>query len=648
MGIRGKFVVSTIVLAVLIGAGPLLYVLHAQRSFIYSDFERRGLDRCRALAESLTLDDMGLASGDHLHQLRGALQEPELVNGYILDAQGRPLLNATGARLSSDARIASFDRIRDRVIRTGEPTVQRNGARLHFSAPLMANGNIQGFVHLDMSLRTADLLIYNTLERVAMVAGLSLILGLLCSFLIAQRFARPVLLMLSATKRITNGDYNVTVPVRSRDELGHLAAQINAEAASLRATTVSCNYVNEILQSMVDSLIVVDMKAVIVTANRAALDLLGYEESQLIGKPASLVCIDEGYQLTGQRLMHLLGDGDQQDYELTYRTSAGMLIPISFSGSPIHDHSGAVAGYVCIGKDITDRKRADLERAQLNQQLVETSRHAGMAEVATGVLHNVGNVLNSVNMSASMVSDTIKHSKIVGLMRAIDLINEHAGELADFFTANERGRQLPTYLDRLSKHLETEREAIATEIASLTKNIDHIREIIGAQQSHSKPDGLTESVNLSDLIDEALQFNATIFEQHHVQVQRKCARSVPAVEVDKHKLLQILVNLLANAGDAMAEAGGDKKLTVQILDDRDIGLVRIEIADNGVGIDQQHLTAIFTHGFTTKHDGHGFGLHSAALTARELGGDLCAHSDGPGTGATFTLSLPISSARVAA
>ena len=115
---------------------------------------------------------------------------------------------------------------------------------------------------------------------------------------------------------------------------------------------------------------------------------------------------------------------------------------------------------------------------------------------------------------------------------------------------------------------------------------------------------------------------------------------MPAVLADKHKVLQILVNLLRNAKHALEEGGGgDKrlKLRVGINGER---RVKISVSDNGVGIAPEHLSRIFEHGFTTRKEGHGFGLHSGALAAREMGGSLGAHSAGPGQGATFTLEFP--------
>jgi C4-dicarboxylate-specific signal transduction histidine kinase len=151
--------------------------------------------------------------------------------------------------------------------------------------------------------------------------------------------------------------------------------------------------------------------------------------------------------------------------------------------------------------------------------------------------------------------------------------------------------------------------------------------------------GIAETLPVVDLIEDALRMNAGAFVRHDVNVVRDYAAK-PTVTLEKHKVLQILVNVMRNAKYACDESGRrDKQMKIAITNGHD--RVRIAVADNGVGIPAENLSRIFAHGFTTRKDGHGFGLHSGALAAKELGGTLTAHSDGPGQGATFVLDLPL-------
>lgn len=292
-----------------------------------------------------------------------------------------------------------------------------------------------------------------------------------------------------------------------------------------------------------------------------------------------------------------------------------------------------------IFRNITGRKAAEAELGSMHRQLLGVSRQAGMAEVATSVLHNVGNVLNSVNTSASILADRLRTSRVSGVSRVTELLETNRHDLAGFLTANGRADQVINFLKTLSQHLTAENAGALEELQGLNGNIEHIKEIVAMQQSYARISGVTEKVKPTDLVEDALRMNVGALARHQVKLVRDYAPEVPEIMVEKHKVLQILVNLIRNAKYACDDSNSsDKCLTLRVTNGGD--RVCIAVVDNGVGIPFENLTRIFSHGFTTRKTGHGFGLHSGALAARELGGSLIAHSEGPGLGATFTLELP--------
>jgi signal transduction histidine kinase len=199
---------------------------------------------------------------------------------------------------------------------------------------------------------------------------------------------------------------------------------------------------------------------------------------------------------------------------------------------------------------------------------------------------------------------------------------------------------LPSYLSALSGLLIRDHAEMLEELELLSRNIEHINEIVAMQQNHGKVAGLLEELPVDSLVEDALRMNLGGLERHGIQVVRDYGR-VPAIQVDKHKVLQILVNLIGNAKYACTEGGPARKRIILRVGLNGHNRVKISVIDNGIGIPRQNLTQIFAHGFTTRKDGHGFGLHSGALAAKELGGALLVHSDGPGQGAVFTLELPL-------
>jgi PAS domain S-box-containing protein len=302
------------------------------------------------------------------------------------------------------------------------------------------------------------------------------------------------------------------------------------------------------------------------------------------------------------------------------------------------DPDGQTLGAVAVIRDVTERRLAELELQRVHQQLIDASRKAGMAEIATNVLHNVGNVLNSINVSANILADRVRQSKPAGLSQVAALLREHRADLAAFISTDERGRQLPLYLGKLAEQLQADQQIAMDELVSLRNNIEHIKQIVNMQQNYARDGGGAESVAVSSLIEDCVRMNIGALARDGITVLREID-AVQAITIDRHKVLQILVNLVRNAKNACEESGrSDKTLTISVT--ADAKRVRFTVADNGAGIAEENMPRLFTHGFTTRPTGHGFGLHSSALTARELGGSLVAHSDGPGRGARFVLDLP--------
>ncbi|WP_300630567.1 DAHL domain-containing protein [Pseudomonas sp.] len=285
-----------------------------------------------------------------------------------------------------------------------------------------------------------------------------------------------------------------------------------------------------------------------------------------------------------------------------------------------------------------ERRTQQLRDAQ--SELLDSARQAGMAEIATNVLHNVGNVLNSVNISAELVSRTLRSSKALGLGKAMQLLNAHQGDLGTFLTEDEKGKLLPAYLNQLVEAIAIEQQGMSDELKQLSKSIDHIKDIVSTQQSYAGASTLLEPLDIGALMDDALRMNAGALSRHHVTVVKTYA-PVPPILGDKHRLLLIMVNLISNAKQAMShlsERARQMTLTVERTGD---DTLKISVKDDGEGIPAENMTRIFTHGFTTRKEGHGFGLHSCALAAVQMNGQLTAHSEGPGLGAVFTLTIPL-------
>ncbi len=318
----------------------------------------------------------------------------------------------------------------------------------------------------------------------------------------------------------------------------------------------------------------------------------------------------------------------------------GSEIPVWMVAIAHKNANGELTGLSTISRDLRPLLAAQEEREALHRQLRVAARQAGMAEVATGVLHNVGNVLNSANVSTQLLSERLRANHLHDLSKAVDLLWDHVDDLTTFVHEDRQGKHLPTFLREMAEQLQRSQQDSLKELTSLQENIAHIKEIVQMQQTYGRMSGISESLKVVDVLEEALQLDHSSFARHSVRIVRKY-EDIPPVNLEKHQLLQILVNLISNARHALRDSqGAEKTLTLRV------GMagsqtIEIAVADNGVGISSDNLSRLFCHGFTTKKDGHGYGLHHSALAAKDIHATLAAHSDGPDKGATFTLTLPL-------
>lgn len=541
---------------------------------------------------------------------------------------------------------------------------QFKGDFLYLFHPITQRGETIGtiFVMSDLS----DL--KERLGRYPAILGSMFAAAMLVAFLLSNRLQRlvsdPILHLAHVAQSVAQEkNYSVRAKKQSGDELGQLIdgfnemlAQIQArDAALLAAHETLENRVQErteelhqsqaLYHSLVEHLPMLvyrkDQTGRFVFVNSQFCRFHGKIADQILGKTVLEVTRDRDLAEQQDREdQKIIETGEPVEMEGKYQDPTGNIKYLQIFKSPVFGADGKVTGIQGMVLDVTERRQTAAKLEDAHRELVAASRQAGMAEVATSVLHNVGNVLNSVNVSATIISEALQASETANIARIVALIQEHSENLGEFITHDPRGKQIPGFLAALSQHITAEQSSILKEAEALKQHIEHIKNIVTMQQSYAKVAGITEIVNVVDLVEYALRLNVESLERHNVQLIRNYGPKLPEITVDKHKVLQILVNLIRNAKGACNESGnGEKILSVALRNGGDH--LEISVSDNGIGIPPENLTRIFSHGFTTMRGGHGFGLHSGALAAKEMDGNLAVHSDGLGKGATFTLKLPL-------
>ena len=426
--------------------------------------------------------------------------------------------------------------------------------------------------------------------------------------------------------------------------LGFIAFKLYLKKALryLDPSSVIPDRVRAALDNLSESIVVTDSQEQIVLANEAFTRITGQPISSLLGSKLSLLpCIKK---TSGQKNFDLpwakaLRQGQaEKGIPLALESSSGEVFSSIVNTIPISDHDGKQKGIIASFTDVT-------ELEQKNRALVEASRLAGMAEVATDVLHNVGNVLNSVNVSAASINESLSGSQLDNVRKVAEMLSEHINDIGTYLTKDSRGRHIPNYLIKTVEKLLSDQVNLMEKVRAIRTNIDHIKEIISMQQSHARTVGFQIESSLVEVVEDAIKINQTTLEGYKISLVKEFG-DVGIVTIDKPRILQIVINLIRNSSESLAASDQkDRQLTVRCYKHEE-NLLRIEVLDNGIGILSENLTKIFQHGFTTKEKGHGFGLHSSALAAHEMGGSLSVHSEGLGHGATFILEFPLKLERI--
>jgi PAS domain S-box-containing protein len=585
-----------------------------------------------------------------------------------------PQIVSARLELMDEQRLAYFGTTRDEVeISAAQLTsgFRIEGNRILLAQPVMRDGKREGTLYLlaDLHAMSSQLL-----KLYGGIFALVLSASLLLAFLLSSRFQRfittPILRLAGTAHNIANQkDYSVRAKKVCGDEVGDLTDAFNQMLAQIQSQDSALQGAQRELQEQVNALQREIGERKRAEAAQARLTAI------LEATPDIVISADPNgaafyLNHAGRQILGLTGDKDITGLKTLDFHPAWARDIISKEGLPAALQDGSWAGETAIlnsggqeihvsqvliahknsegeleysstvMRDMTERREAE-EALRLSQQkLLETSRLAGMAEVATGVLHNVGNVLNSVNVSAGLVVEKLRRSKASKLSKAAALLTSHNGDLAEYLTNDVNGQKLPGYLAKLGEFFVAENAELLREVDQLGRNIEHIKEVVAMQQSYAKVSGVFENLPAHRLVEDAIAMNIGAFERHGVVLARQFS-PVPLIRVDRHKVLQILINLIRNAKYALDDVLRiDKRITISIFAANERS-VHIVVADNGIGISPENLTRIFAHGFTTREEGHGFGLHSGALAARSMGGGLSVTSPGPSQGATFTLELPI-------
>ncbi len=543
--------------------------------------------------------------------------------------------------------------------------------------PIMFDNAILGMVRIAYTTRRIDdaskqFLYYSLISSSVLIIFLAC-----CIYIVFKQGAlRPIRLLADGAKRIVAGNFEEKVKFFTNNELGQLTLSFNdmmdrlKESIAEKDTAISQMVeLNKDLESRViertrkladsearvcaivsaapEAIIALDENKFIDSINPAAEsifnmtpnNMVSMHSSELISKQDSLR-FSHIIQSVGSNGAELSADHEGHVHELQGKRFDGHCFPMELVvNSMIYDTKKM---YICIMRDVTKRKEIEISLAEAQHKLMESAHQAGMAEIATGVLHNIGNILNTVNISGEQIIKIIKSSKVSGLMKANALLDQHLDCLDDYLVNDPKGKVLPQYYLKLGKMIQDEIYQIDEEATTLISKINMMKDVIRTQQNYAKGGFLAEHCALTLLIEDAIAIQQQPLHQADVNLRRNYLFEGQCI-IHKSKLIQVITNLIKNGKEAIQLndfQNKPKELTLETRDNHD-GTASLLVTDDGVGILDENIKKIFNHGFTTKADGHGFGLHMSANSMTEMQGSLSVTSPGKNKGATFIITVPI-------
>jgi PAS domain S-box-containing protein len=602
-----------VLVLLIVMATVIAVVEHRQRASIIEEVQRRGEVIARNLA-ALSQAPLLLYNFTALEQnVARVAGEADVVYASILDAEGKvavhsrhPELAGTVPRRAGDRLAAQTDTFLIQEAVLGDT----REAIYDFSVPIIVDGQRWGTVKVGLSRRRMEAEIRQTRWELGILTLVTLVLGGVVAALVARRIARPMRELAEGAAAISRGELNQRILPASSDEIGqlgiafnHMASQLFQQRTALETAHADLqrhfeevadlkSYTESILQCLTSGIITLDLDGRVVTMNAAAELLTGLFGPEAAGRYCSEV-FSHSPEVVEVLMETLTSRAGVATTSVALRKRNGASLPIELSTAPLGRADGKDLGVVAIFKDVTVVH-------ELQAQLRRSDRLAALGTMAAGLAHEIKNPLTSLRTFTRLVSRK--------------------------FT-EERFR-------------ETFERVVPRELERINDIVERLLEL-------ARPRRLNLNlVQVPALLERVLDLYGHELEGKSITVLREYDRDLPSIQADAEHLYQALLNLVANALDAMGPGG---RLTLRagwsgagawLPSPRKASRrsVKLEIGDTGTGILPSAQDSIFNPFFTTKDGGTGLGLAIAHKIIEDHGGSITFRS-APGVGTTFTILL---------
>jgi PAS domain S-box-containing protein len=482
--------------------------------------------------------------------------------------------------------------------------IKKNEDVLELSIPIVTGSDTIGEVALGMSQYNIRKQILKTmLFVIALNLAVMFVLGSVLFIASRKTILDPIIELSHAADRLAKGDLSTHVNIQATGEVRMLVDSFNKMARDLEKTTVSKEYVDNIIKSMIDTLIVASPDGVIRTVNQAACELLGYREEELTGQPIKIIFAEDGDRAFEELIKFRL----MKNAEYTYVTKDSRKIPVLVSSSVIYTGDATARGIVCVAVDITERKRAEAALEQINEE---------MKNFAYIVSHDLRAPLVNIKGFSDELNRSIKEFT--------PLLEKYQGPV----DAGEKQRTE----EILKKDIPEALGFIGSSVTRMDELISSILKLSRLGRNEIKP----ELLRTEDVVHALLKSLAHQIDMHHAELT---TGPLPDIVMDRTAAEQIFSNLLDNALKYLEPSRPGK---IEVTAEQNAGETTFTIRDNGRGIakeDTQKVFELFRRVGRQDVPGEGMGLTYVNTLVRRLGGRIWCESE-PGVGTAFSFTIP--------
>ena len=390
----------------------------------------------------------------------------------------------------------------------------------------------------------------------------------------------------------------------------------------------------QIFDSSGDGMVLLSNDKSILQFNEQYCKMLGYTKAEIKGKSCMDFCFMSGICNTDDCILNQIKRSERVEHDILLKRKDGSTIPTIMTAVPYCNVNGEIIGTIQMFKDITYRIEAQ-------KQVALQAEQRGKLEMSISILHDIGNAITGMESLVKIQKEDGKWPEDNALGMLQKMFKEKSDEI-DQVIGSGKGQQIQVFIDKLKRALAGRKKRLDDTSTKLLSAIGHVTDILYLQRMYANPNVVKPVlINVLELIQDSVSMFSASLKKRMITVNIEAQGHVPEIKLDRTRIMQVIINILNNACESFDSVQSNNSRKLDIIISKKAENIEIVISDNAAGISTEQSTAVFDNGYTTKKNGSGIGLYQCKSIIESHGGNIDFSSDGPGRGASLTITLPI-------